>query len=98
MKEQKYASAGQQQRISETAREYELILQQGCADPQSRVTPNRPHMLWMSRHIQSESGSWSLAESMRWMRLLQASMIAGGVLRVVEKRSPFEPHAETEGA
>jgi hypothetical protein len=96
MKKQVPATAGQQQRISETAREYEVLLEQWRGRGADGAT-NRLHMLWMSRHIQSESRLWSLTESLRWMRLLQASMIVSGVLRVAEKRSPFEPRAETTG-
>jgi len=89
MNEQGYATDRQQQRISQTANEYEVLLDQSCADSQTGGTVSHSHMLWMSRHIQSESCSWSLAASLNWMRLLQAGMMAGGILRVGEKRTPF---------
>lgn len=89
MNEPGYATTGQQHRISETAREYEVLLDQWCADSQAIETVDCTHMLWISRHIQSESRTWSLAASLSWMRILQAAMMAGGVLRVGEKCTPF---------
>ena len=63
MNEQGYATIGQQQRISETAREYEVLLDQWCADSQASGALDCSHMLWMSRYIQNESRSWSLSAS-----------------------------------
>lgn len=89
MNERGYATDRQRKRISKTAKEYEVLLAQSCADSQAGTTVSHLHMLWMSRHIQTESRSWRLWESLRWIRLLQGGLIAGGLLRGRETHTPF---------